>query len=266
MNILNIWEIGGDSCLIAKILRRRGHNFEILKREGYDPFGIMEYYGEKALPLSGYEFLKLCVKRTKYFDVIHVHDIIKIIPQLRKKYPKKKIILHYHGSKLRSTPSSERAEAEKSADAILVSMKDLLVHNFAKEAHYAYNPIDTELFSRKKTPKDDRALIILKLGNTRSQIENVLQKNGLKISFEDRSRADTPLKYNQMPSLLSRYTTYLDLYLQDSKLGDGISNTALQAMSMGLNVLTHELKFVNTLPEENIPKNVANFMEKLYSS
>jgi len=266
MKILNIWEIGGDSCLIAKILRQRGHSFEILKRDGYDPFDIMKYYGEITLSISGYEFLKLCVKRANHVDVIHVHDIFQIIPQIRKKYDKKKIILHYHGSKLRNTSLSERIEAEKSADSILVSTQDLLDNNFAKEAHHVPNPIDTELFVRKKVPKENRALIILKTGNTRSQIEDILQKNNIKINFDDRSRKEKPIKYKEMPNLLSKYTTYLDLHILDGQIVNGVSNTAHQAMAMGLNVLTYKMKFVNTLPEENIPKNVANFMEKLYSS
>ena len=101
MKILHVWDQAGVACILAKQHRKQGHEVRILKRAGYDPFGISQFYGEPLLDMDGKSFLKFAVKQADGYDAVHVHSIYKIIPDLRKKYPDKKLVLHYHGSEVR---------------------------------------------------------------------------------------------------------------------------------------------------------------------
>jgi hypothetical protein len=86
-HILHIWDQVGVACILAKYQRRLGHNVRIVKRAAYDPFGISEFYKEPLLDPDGKEFLKFAIKEAKNYDVIHIHSVFKLIPELRKKYP-----------------------------------------------------------------------------------------------------------------------------------------------------------------------------------
>src|SRR5919197_2608652 len=102
MKILHIWDQAGVACVLAKYHRRIGHEVRILKRAGYDPFGISQFYNEPLLDMDGKAFLKYAIKEAGSCDVVHVHTLYKIIPDLRKKYRDKKLVLHYHGSEARN--------------------------------------------------------------------------------------------------------------------------------------------------------------------
>jgi hypothetical protein len=126
LKILHIWDQAGVACILAKHHRRMGHEVRILKRTGYDPFGISQFYNEPLLDMDGKTFLKYAMREAAGYDVVHVHTIHKVIPDLHKKYPDKKLILHYHGSEARDGQRNlMKAEAESKADVVLGSTEDL---------------------------------------------------------------------------------------------------------------------------------------------
>jgi hypothetical protein len=126
MKILHIWDQAGVACILTKHQRILGHDVTILKRAGYDPFGIFEFYRESLLDIDGKSFIKNAIKQAAEFDVIHVHSLYKIIPDLRRKYRDKILILHFHGSEARKAPKDPiQEQAMELSDAVIGSTEDL---------------------------------------------------------------------------------------------------------------------------------------------
>ena len=44
MRILHIWDIGGDSYIAAKFQRILGHEVDVIKTSGFNPYGLVEFY------------------------------------------------------------------------------------------------------------------------------------------------------------------------------------------------------------------------------
>lgn len=96
----------------------------MIKRAGFDKYGIEKYYGTTIFYGSNVGFYCYAVKRSKQFDVVHVHSLVKVVPFIRK--PK---VLHFHGSDLRGAGTVGKIEnyvARKFVNKVLVSTPDLL--------------------------------------------------------------------------------------------------------------------------------------------
>jgi len=265
MRILHIWDIGGDSYLLAKYQKKIGHKTEVIKREGYNPYGIVEFYGgkEQKTILSVGEFYLNVLLKSRNFDIIHIHCIYKLVPFLRKFYPKKKIILHYHGSDCRMTPPQKRLKAEKMSNIVLLSTPDL--KKYVPDGKYVPNPIDTEHF-KQKTPKSTKAFTILVRENKLETIKNFLSKNNYDVEFDVVNADQSPIRYANMPNLFSQYGTYIDLKFSfDGKIIPAMSNTGRQALAQGLTVLNYELKLIDEFPSQFEPTNVVSVIEKIYA-
>ncbi len=265
MKILHIWDIGGDSYLLAKYQKKLGHQTEVIKRAGYNPYGIVEFYGgiEQKTILSVGEFYLNAILKSRNFDIIHIHCIYKLVPILRRLYPKKKIILHYHGSDCRLTPLKKRLKAEHLSNRVLVSTPDL--KKFVPEGTYIPNPIDTEHF-KHKVSISKKAFTILVRENKLEDIKNFLLKNNYNIQFDVNYSKNSPILYRDMPKLFSKYGIYIDLKFSfDGKIIPAMSNTGRQALAQGLTVLNYELKLIDKFPNQFEPENVVSEMEKIYA-
>lgn len=264
MNILHIWDQAGVACILAKHHRQMGHKVRILKRAGYDPFGISQFYGEPLLDMDGKAFLKYAVKEAGDYDVIHVHTLYKVIPDLRKKYRDKKLVLHYHGSEARDRKGDPvRAEAEEKADAIVGSTADL--KDFVDNIVHVPNPVDTEHFAPGdgsngkaftiKTPRGDAQWVL-----------DYLKSNGIDLQVDVIDREANPIPYAQVPSFLRQYKTYVDIKYIDGRLLHAMSKTGLESLACGLSVLDHELKYLHGLPDEHKPETAAGMTLGIYKA
>jgi len=262
-SILLVWDVAGISAILAKYLKRRGYIADVILREGYDKFNILDFYEIKTLNLRGSQFLKYAVKKAKDYDIIHVHDLFELIPLILHKYKNEKIvILHYHGTRLRNTPQKERLESEKIADNVIVSTKDLL--KILPNATYLPNPIDTEFFHPipRKKGNVEKKFIIINEALDRKLITNRLEELKLgEVEIIDRKTQFVP--YSEIPKLFGNYTTYVDIRYQKGKLIDAFSATALQALACDLTVIDWNGNKWEGLPEEHKPENV---IEKLLST
>lgn len=259
--ILHIWDQAAVACTLAKYQRRFGHDVLVIKRNGFDPFRIMDFYNEKTLTTySNKLFQFIITRKVKDYDVIHIHDHFMLLPRIRKKYPHKKIILHYHGTLLRQTPQSVRKEAESYADIILVSTPDLL--NFVNGT-YLHNPIDIEHFSPRKITRNSKALCLMSKWETEKLIRNHLNSKDLKLNLETIDRNQQAIPYSKMPDFLANYEFLVDLKLvYDNKPLPALSCLGLQALSVGLKVIDHNLDVVEDFPQEHHPEMVTtNLME-----
>jgi hypothetical protein len=262
--ILHVWDQAGVACVLAKYQQKLGHESKVIKRAGFDKMKIFSFYrGTEFKTMFGSKFLKIAEKEAGKYDIIHVHDLFNLVPNLKKKYPNKKIILQYHGSRLRKTPQEKRSKDECFADKILVSTPDL--KEFV-DSEYIPNPIDTEHFSIKKKIRNNKALCIMTESETKEEVSKFLKKYKIELNYDEISRKDNPVLYNDMPNFLSHYEYYIDLKIDE--LGNNrkfLSMTGLQALSLGVKVLNYNFKIINKLPEQHYPENVIEKLMKIYN-
>lgn len=264
MKILHIWDQAGVACILAKHHRRMGHKVTILKRAGYDPFGISKFYNEPLLEMDGKAFLKHALKEARDYDVIHVHTLYKIIPDLRKKYRDKKLVLHYHGSEARDKQDDPlKKEAESKADVILGATDDLGV--FVDNIVYVPNPVDTEHFTPGSS-QNDRAFAIKTPRSDTQWVLAYLKSNNIDMQIEVIDREKSPISYAQIPVFLKQYNTCIDVKYIDGKLLRSMSKTGLESLACGLSVIDYELKHVGGLPEKHRPEAVANKVLGIYNT
>jgi glycosyltransferase involved in cell wall biosynthesis len=264
MKILHIWDQAGVACILAKHHRRRGHEVRIHKRAGYDPFGISQFYNEPLLHMDGKAFLKYAIKEAAGYDVVHVHTLYKIIPDLRKKYRDKKLVLHYHGSEARSRQGDPlKAEAESRADVVLGSTDDL--KDFVDDIVGVPNPVDTEHFAPGSSLNGKAFMIRTPRGNTQWVLD-YLKSNNIDLQVEVVNREASPIPYAQVPTFLRQYGTCVDIKYIDGILLHAMSKTGLESLACGLSVLDHELKYVEGLPEKHKPEIAASKMLGIYNS
>lgn len=260
--ILHVWDQAGVSCVLAKYQRRLGHKVEVIKRAGFDPFGIMDFYSETTIrTLLGRGFLKFVLKKAKDFDVIHIHDLIKLVPQMRSKFNDKAIILHYHGSILIDTKPESRKDAESSADTILVSTPDLLKY---VDGTYLENPVDMEHFSRREIKQNNQALSLMTKNETKEDLENQLTSHGYSLNLNAIPRNSKPVPYSNLPEFLEKYEYLVDMKFRQGKVIQAFSLLGLQAVSLGLKVINHKYKITQELPKEHFGEKVVEKLMKIY--
>jgi hypothetical protein len=242
-----------------------GHKIRILKRAGYDPFRISQFYNEPLLDLDGKAFLKYAIKEAAEYDVVHVHTLYKIIPELRKKYRDKRLVLHYHGSEVRDRQSDlVRVEAEDKADTVIGSTADLrdLVHDMI----YVPNPVDIEHFAQQDNSSDGRTFTIRTTRGDTQWVLDYLKSNGVDLQVDVIDREANPIPYAQVPAFLRQYRTYVDVKYIDGRLLHAMSKTGLESLACGLSVLDHKLKYHQGLPQEHRPEVVADKVLNIYQS
>jgi hypothetical protein len=266
MKILHIWDQAGVACILAKHHRRLGNEVHIMKRAGYDPFGIFEFYGETLLDADGKSFLNAALKKAEEYDVVHVHSLFKIVPELKRKYGRKKLVLHYHGSEARKqTKEQIQKQAEEMCDVVIGSTRDLEQFTNSKMI-YVPNPIDTEHFSHSGShhSRDGKAFTFKTTGSDIAWVMRHLAENGIGVSVDVLDRQASPIPYSDMPGVISRYDVYVDMkYIQNTLL-QALSKTALECLACGLRVLDHKLDYVEMLPSEHQPGKVAQDILQIY--
>ncbi len=261
--ILHVWDQAGVACITARYQSRLfGHETKVIKRKGFDRFGILSHYGgEEHRALAGVQFLKTAEKISRDYDVVHVHDLYELVPKIRKRYPQKDVFLHYHGTRLRETPQEKRARYEESADGIFVSTPDLTK---LVDSTYIPNPVDTELFAARTIEQNGRALCLMTQTETPEIIADLLKKHGISLDYDAQSRDQRPRKYQEMPGLLRSYECLIDLKYAGGMAIPAYSTTGLQALSLGLRVLNYDFNVVRGLPDMHKPENVARQLEDEY--
>ena len=269
LKILYIWDQAGVGCILAKYLRRHGNDVKILMRSGFDSFAIFSFYNESLIDIDGKNFLKLSVKAAKNYDIIHIHSLFKIVPELRRKYKDKRIILHYHGSEVRGKEDNVdpiRLDAEHKSDVILVSTPDLLNYVKNEKAQYFPNPVDTEHFKKPSfSVSPEKSLMIVYNRMDMQWTTDYLSNNNFNpASYTIIDRSSNPILYSQLPTVLQQYSIYVDIKYIDGLLLTSLSKTAIEALACGLKVLAHNLQYKEGLPEVNEPECVVDRVQKLY--
>jgi glycosyltransferase involved in cell wall biosynthesis len=296
LKILHINDQAGVACILAKFQEKQGVESKVIAIA--DKYGIKEYYKNNVIFVEKENFYTASLNESDSYDIIHLHSVDALVYKLRRRYgKKKKIILHYHGTDLRGNYKKSISLAlrlkrlgvrmknklwllrngyigslqhtmQQLADIVLVSTPDLL--KLANKSNYLPNPVDTELFNEnisnhQKDPNYDAITIKTEAIDIQKALNYIKHRN-LTHNIYVHDRTYNPTPYKDMPDLLKKYNTYIDIKFVDGKLLKSSSKTALESLACGLQVLNYQLKYTKKLPYEHEAINVVNNLFSIYLS
>jgi hypothetical protein len=180
-------------------------------------------------------------------------------------YPEKKLILHYHGTRIRGKWARKR-KFWRWADHLLVSTPDLL-DGAPDGTLYLPNLVDwdviDELNSRLILKRD--ALTVSRWADR--EAHEIARAHSLNLFVHD--RLVSPLDHGTFLKLMSGFTHYIDIkrdFGKDGEILHAHSLTGLEARALGLTVLNWFGDVAEIDIEKHRPENVIPILEKLYSS
>lgn len=263
MKIFHVWDQAAVACTLAKYQEKLGNESLVVKRNGFDKFKILDFYKQQTMNVTFNKiFSFLVIKKAKEYDVIHVHDQYHLLADLRKKYPDKILILHYHGSILRLTPREKLESFEKFADKILISTPDLL--DFV-DAEYLPNPIDVEHFRKREIKKNGKALSVMSKWESQNELKKLLKQNQILLDVEFLDREKEPVLYAKIPDFLSNYEYLVDLKLvYNGNPIPAFGCLGLQALNLGLKVINHSFNVNSEFPQQHDPETVTKKLMTIY--
>jgi glycosyltransferase involved in cell wall biosynthesis len=291
LNILHIWDQSAVACVLAKNQQKLGHEVKILRRTGYDRYGIYEFYGEIVTLIPEENFLELSLQEANKADLVHIHSRTDALFYIRRKSNKRnKIIMHFHGSDLRGINQKYKRQdlllnpgllvrnsrstrvrrknnllAERSADKVLYSTADLRKFLKRNDSVLINIPIDTDHFTpntNNQTSKDFFIFNTEAISNMKWIIDYCKRSGIDNLKVIDRMKH--PVKYSDMPRFLKQFGTYVDIrYVNDNVLSN-LSTTALQSLACGLKVVNYNLEQVSELPRYHVGSNAAKLVQKAY--
>jgi hypothetical protein len=290
VRIIHILDAAGIGSILCKYLRLAGHDAKLIGNTSLnDKYGIYDYYKDYIVKYPSQDFNARIIKEAADADVIHIHSNIGVLAKIRKTYgPRKKIVLHYHGTDLRglrilalphrSLPSdliiyakflykktfhkSMHSRAQQTADSVLVSTRDLLPR--ARDAIHLPTPIDTEHFTLRTSKGNDVAFMIDNEMINSNFALDYCKRGGIRIPIKIYDRTLNPVLYECMPEFLKKHSIYVDIRFVNGELLDSLSSTGLQSLACGLTVLNYDLKYITSLPPEHRAEKVTSKLLSIY--
>jgi len=263
MKILHIWNQAGTASIISKELNKRGIYSAVIQDKKHDTLGISKYYND--VTYTKIPFLLHALTASRLYDIIHLHDAYFMILPLKIIYPKKKIIIHYHGSLVRdNTLGNKRLILEKYVDKIILSTPDLLPFTYNSKPELILDMIDETLFKPRPRPMNGRALSCLKHTQTDHALRNRIINQGFTFHLETQGRNKRLIPYKDFPNYLNKFEFYIDMPIINNKIIYANSCTGLQAMSLGLKVISNDGSIKSSLPDKHKPEFVMERLIEIY--
>jgi hypothetical protein len=261
--ILNVYNTAGWYFPIHKEMEKLSHTVDYAINTP-DQLGFMEYYcvdnkitvGERV-ETTRLELFDL----TKNYDVIHVSSAMHHLTALRMKFPKKPMVLQFHGWEVRNH-HRDAILSSRLADLVMVTTTDLIGHLPGCHAKYVPHPVDTKLFAPRHLKEG--AVCMYHPNQEKPAREYLKDVDG--VDFQKLYQVN----YKDVPDLLQNYDTYYDIkFDSDGKIvydpdGDTMSRMAEEALSMGLTVIDAGFREHKGLPDKYRPENVAKQLDGLY--
>lgn len=227
MKVLHIFSMAG----VAEMLCEPGDT--VLQLDQFDTMGFAEHYGVTARHKDLLALINNAEQIESEYDKIIIHDF----QEYKQYFAKDKVILFFHGSKLRSMDEVELTQVRQYP--CIVSTPDLL--DILPNATYLPTPVDLELFEHFVSTGDDDTWLCMNREYQRDIIEPKIREKYPKIEYM--SRKDNIINYEDMPAHLSQYDNYVDWkFTYDKPVPKSISAascTGIQALAVGLNVFDH---------------------------
>ena len=181
-------------------------------------------------------------------------------------YPRKKIVLHLHGSIIRGRWHEEDLSK---ADLILVSTPDLL-DGAPEGTLYLPNPVDEDLINHinlKYMKKIKKTAFHIELYALDKAQEYALSHK-LKLVVSDREK--DPMAHEDFLKHIARYGYYIDVkrdyptHSYQKTILKALSMTGLEALALGCKVINWDNKVLTGLPSEHKSLNVAEKLNEYY--
>ncbi len=230
MRILHIFSMAGVAEMLCE------GDDQVLQLEQFDSMGFAEYYGVTKRYEDVNKLIKDAVLIEHLFNRIVIHDF----HEYKDRFPKDKIVLYFHGSKLRGMDEVELTQVQQYP--CIVSTPDLL--DIIPNALYLPVPVDLELFNAEQFGPEPikESWICMNRKYNQDYIEPLIKAKYPKVEYLPRTR-DTQIEYEDMPMFLSQYTDYVDWkFTYDKPIPlsiDATSCTGLQALAVGCIVWDH---------------------------
>jgi len=253
LKVLHIWNTAGVGSIIARHMDKTfGTQSWVITIGRSDKFGLTTYgecwdCGAKIFTLKA---LLISIR----YDLLHIHSFDRMVPLLKIVYPKKPVVLHYHGTDIRDRWSQRRRYWSKS-DLVIVSTPDLL-DGAPERVIYLPNPVDTKYFKPSGQRTIGTALYFIK-HHRREDVHwprEVAAHHHLELTISERE-----IPYSKLCEFLNEFEFYID-----RKYIESLSKTALEALACGLKVIAWNEKVVEGLPEEHTPEKVVEKLWNLY--
>ncbi len=223
MRILHLFSMAG----VAEIMCKYGAGDKVLQLEQFDTMGFNEYYGVTEMFPDLQSLIKRASQIHTNYDKIVIHDY----SEFKQNFPKHKVILVFHGSKLRSLNGSE-LESVKQYPCFITTSDLFDILPFAK---HLPAPYDKELF---KKDVEGYGWITINRSYQKDFIENKIKEKYPDTFYYERTIGNI-IRYEDMPDFLSQYKDYVDWKFTTDTIPKSLpdpSCTGIQALALGLTV------------------------------
>ena len=254
--ILHVWNTAGVASVIAKFTDRKFMTESaVIARQAADRVGLTSY--GRAFPDGPTKFFARTLLMARMFDVVHVHSLDRVVPWVKRLYGKP-VVLHYHGTDIEGR-WEEKSGRWKKADYLAVSTPNLL-EGGPKRAVHVPNPVDTDLFAPSSVRPDPASAVSFRYGMD-AEAEGAAMKLGLQLTWLDR----WSVQYKDMPRTLARFAYYIDMRKPPGHEGArSVGKAALEALAVGLKIVSWKGTVMEGLPPENEPVAVAGHWNSVY--
>lgn len=271
--VVHFWNICGIGGYLSRYLDRWCNYESVAVDRGHA--NIYSHNNEKTLiwDYPAAIWLTRCMMFSRKFDIIHVHSGIQWLKWFRLFNPKKKILIHLHGTKIRGR--WDEWEDLKFADQIIVSTPDLL-EGSPEGTVYLPNPVDEELIhvikeSMKDIPKIPKAFHVDRYAV--DVAKKYADQYGLELVVFDRMK--TPLPHDKFLEEVAKYEYYINVersgylaalaeheyyidvkrdypdHLYSDKVLEAMSLTGIEALALGCKVIDWGGRLLEEFPERN---------------
>lgn len=267
LDSLFLYDCAGVAATLSHGLIEKNHFSQSLQLDSHDPFNFEEVYETQHYVGNDITDLVACaVVNERYFSIIHHNFFWQALPMIKEALPEKKIVMHYHGSDVRSSTPLQRINMEKDyVDGIIVATPDLLHYNYGIDnIMYLPTPIDTEYFADCK-PRTDKKFTILRSQHDKDKFYEKLK--GLNIGDVSVLQREYEIRpYKEMREFYCRYGGYVQLIYDKVLNGwlNVLSKTSLECLACGLKVYMVDGSVIDELPEEHRLENVTNKLVEFY--
>jgi hypothetical protein len=249
LKVLHIYNTGGVASTLAKFMDKEfGTKSNVVSPRIADPYYLTVYGEIWNVSLNLFKFA--IVFKARNYDIIHCHSTSGVALFLKRLFPRKTVILHYHGSDIRGKWSQQKKYWSR-MDAVLVSTRDLL-EGAPKGVLYLPNPVDTSIFRNFKLKRPFES-ITFSYGADDLAKTLAIKHNLKPPRFNTKFRKKYPIKYVDMPRTLNMYEYYVDVKKKDGQVLEAMSKTGLEALACGCKVIRFDEKIIRYLPRWHYP-------------
>ena len=237
-----------------------GGHAEVIARKDFDKFGFTEYYGGTTYGGGAFIFYVRALLRSRKFDVIQIHSLDRLVPQLRTLYGSKSIVLQYHGHDILNRWREKRKRWEK-ADFISYSTPDMASPEMPERARYIRDMVDTDIFKPADVERVPGTAFTFSY-NMDSEAEELAKKMGLALTIA--KRFSIPM--GEMPRVFSRYEYFFDLRKRTGQQEpiECLGTAAFQALACGCKAVDWNGDVHSGFPKGHDPESVMSVWMEIY--